>query len=396
MTAMTLAQRILGETKQYRSQRVIVGEVEGDVSGASVKATGGSIFSTLADWMADVGRVDRQDAGGFWTDIGSTAVEVHRLRDRLFIGQHAGAEAKRTSAAFDWLTGNGSTGPNWMPRDSDLSVMSAVGGLAISGISRSSDTGGTASLSTWGVGGYGLADRAGSTARGVYAEAVLDGGAAVYALEAVTKNKGANTLSSPYSVLDGARGIMVVAGGDDSYGGAAANHSDTGLAFFKGSKSWNRGIVFNADALSDGGSSGVGVGVAMALGERQGLFWYESGGATAAASIYSQINAASHAVSIVFANDEILLRGESAAQIFRVSHQTNGVNYLQVKNAATGGAPSIGAGLSSDTNVDIAFTPKGTGVLRFGTHSALGAETVTGFITIKDAAGNSRKLAVVS
>lgn len=36
------------------------------------------------------------------------------------------------------------------------------------------------------------------------------------------------------------------------------------------------------------------------------------------------------------------------------------------------------------------------GTLNFGSHSAIGAETVTGFITIKDSAGTSRKLAVVS
>lgn len=36
------------------------------------------------------------------------------------------------------------------------------------------------------------------------------------------------------------------------------------------------------------------------------------------------------------------------------------------------------------------------GVVQFGTHSALAAETVTGYITIKDAAGNNRKVAVVS
>jgi hypothetical protein len=42
------------------------------------------------------------------------------------------------------------------------------------------------------------------------------------------------------------------------------------------------------------------------------------------------------------------------------------------------------------------LTPAGTGLLRFGTHSALGAETVTGFITIKDAGGTTRKVAVVS
>lgn len=36
------------------------------------------------------------------------------------------------------------------------------------------------------------------------------------------------------------------------------------------------------------------------------------------------------------------------------------------------------------------------GTVKFGTHSAVAAETVTGYITIKDSAGNSRKLAVLS
>jgi hypothetical protein len=36
------------------------------------------------------------------------------------------------------------------------------------------------------------------------------------------------------------------------------------------------------------------------------------------------------------------------------------------------------------------------GGMRFGTHSAIGAETVTGYITIKDSGGTSRKVAVVS
>lgn len=37
-----------------------------------------------------------------------------------------------------------------------------------------------------------------------------------------------------------------------------------------------------------------------------------------------------------------------------------------------------------------------SGDICFGTHGAIGAETVTGYITIKDSAGNTRKLAVVS
>ncbi len=48
---------------------------------------------------------------------------------------------------------------------------------------------------------------------------------------------------------------------------------------------------------------------------------------------------------------------------------------------------------------DSAVTIDDNGVLagfRFGTHSAIGLELVTGYITITDAAGNARKLAVVS
>lgn len=87
--------------------------------------------------------------------------------------------------------------------------------------------------------------------------------------------------------------------------------------------------------------------------------------------------------------------GSSSNRQFQIGHIASAVNYIQATGAATGAAPSFAVG-GSDTNIDLALTPKGTGVLRYGTHSALAAETVTGYITIKDAAGNSRKLAVVS
>lgn len=47
-------------------------------------------------------------------------------------------------------------------------------------------------------------------------------------------------------------------------------------------------------------------------------------------------------------------------------------------------------------NADLHLVANGTGKIRFGTHAAIGAETVTGFINIKDGLGNARKLAVVS
>jgi uncharacterized protein YvpB len=71
------------------------------------------------------------------------------------------------------------------------------------------------------------------------------------------------------------------------------------------------------------------------------------------------------------------------------------VNYVDIVNAATNNAVIVRA-LGSDTNIDLQILPKGSGKVKFGIHSVVVAETVTGYITINDAAGNPRKLAVVS
>ena len=61
-----------------------------------------------------------------------------------------------------------------------------------------------------------------------------------------------------------------------------------------------------------------------------------------------------------------------------------------VFNVAAAGAPDVGFSWTEAMKLDA------SGVINYGTHSAIGAETVTGYITIKDSGGTSRKLAVVS
>jgi hypothetical protein len=89
----------------------------------------------------------------------------------------------------------------------------------------------------------------------------------------------------------------------------------------------------------------------------------------------------------------VQLRTGTGGQIqFLASHTASAVNYLQ----ATGGATTAGVTLSaqgSDTNIDLALTPKGTGVLAFGTYTA-GIIAQAGYITIKDAGGTTRRLLV--
>ena len=83
---------------------------------------------------------------------------------------------------------------------------------------------------------------------------------------------------------------------------------------------------------------------------------------------------------------------------FRISTGTavNTGNLLQVQGSAAGSAPTLSAvsGTSgTDANIDINITPKGTGVLSFGTYTA-SVLTPTGYITIKDSGGTSRRLLV--
>jgi hypothetical protein len=84
--------------------------------------------------------------------------------------------------------------------------------------------------------------------------------------------------------------------------------------------------------------------------------------------------------------------GAPSAQII-----SNGsaVNFYQINPAATGVYPNLSSA-GSDANIDVGLTPKGSGLVRYGAHSAIAAETVTGYITIKDSGGTERKLAVVS
>ena len=73
-----------------------------------------------------------------------------------------------------------------------------------------------------------------------------------------------------------------------------------------------------------------------------------------------------------------------------------------VENAANRALLQYDSGLNEldlqalTENADIHIAPNGTGKVKFGTHVGLGGETVTGYINIKDSAGNARKLAVVS
>ena len=87
----------------------------------------------------------------------------------------------------------------------------------------------------------------------------------------------------------------------------------------------------------------------------------------------------------------IILRTGGGVQA-QVLYAASTVNYLGLTGAATTAAPELSA-QGSDTNINLKLTPKGTGVLQFGTYTAT-VLSPTGFITITDAGGTSRRLLV--
>jgi hypothetical protein len=79
---------------------------------------------------------------------------------------------------------------------------------------------------------------------------------------------------------------------------------------------------------------------------------------------------------------------------FGVTHTASAVNYVQISGGTTGNAAKLFVA-GSDTNIDLALTPKGTGVVQYGTRTANADAAITGYITIKDSGGTLRKLAII-
>lgn len=92
-------------------------------------------------------------------------------------------------------------------------------------------------------------------------------------------------------------------------------------------------------------------------------------------------------------------RNSTNAQTHRVyGTYMDASNYVRLAFNTTSTTLAIAAetaGTGAD-DIDITLTPAGTGRVKFGSHSAIGSETVTGYIEIKDSGGTTRKIAVLS
>jgi hypothetical protein len=102
------------------------------------------------------------------------------------------------------------------------------------------------------------------------------------------------------------------------------------------------------------------------------------------------------AIAIVYdTKGEIHSFRASNTENFRINVMPAAINYIIASPAASGGAVSMSIG-GSGVDVDFLIAAKGAGNVRFGTFTANADAPITGYVTIKDTAGNVRKLAVIA
>jgi hypothetical protein len=85
----------------------------------------------------------------------------------------------------------------------------------------------------------------------------------------------------------------------------------------------------------------------------------------------------------------------NGTEVVRATGVASGVNYINFTGSVASTSPSM-ASAGSDTNIDLTLTPKGTGNVRFGTHTGTADTAISGYIEIKDSGGTIRKLAVIT
>lgn len=330
--------------------------------------------------------------------VTSEGAKIERVADRLMVG----------AAAYEWSANSLVTdgGNSSISEASDGPAYLGINAQALAfhtnqygwvSLARGSELTGTGVISF----GSGIVnDKASGRSWGFIAEIQHETGAFVSnGFEVAAKNKSTDNFTyRPYQATFGVFGGRLVAGGDNAFGGDAANPSNSALIVIRNETSafgWNRGIVFRNDALegTDGSAGSTGTGIALNMARRHAIQW-DAPDNGIGAQIVSNVTVNTARVTQQFGDNLANFIGINGKQFFRASHTTDGVNYLQVSSAATGFDPTISA-LGDDTDIDLFFVPKGAGRVRYGTRTATSDVPVTGYIEILDSAGTVRRLAVV-
>jgi hypothetical protein len=346
-----------------------------------------SDYSTNADYMAAV------DALSTGKQYVSEGVKITRIPDRLFVGNAATSYAGGPSpdAGTSWL-GSASEGPHYLLSNATFIAMPETRRYGIIGAAKTDlPLGGGSAI---GMGSIIINDATGADAVpgwGYIVEAqheTVD--STTWGIEVAIKNaSGGVTTVNPFSTTGTNKtyGIQLSGGGDNAFGPAATNPCTAGVVF-----STNNGMGFNSGIVFFSGS--VPTNNAIELPYNYRMAWYDSMGGQSAI-ISSTNNTPSTQMRFNIGPNNFNFMNNAGKTVFYISTSATAVNRVQITAGDTGVHPQITVE-GDDANLDIRLIPKGTGAIRFGSWISNADTAITGYITIKDSVGTTRKLATIA
>jgi hypothetical protein len=333
----------------------------------------------------------------YWNDVDTCTTENVRARERTLLGNAVLATDNRTGSAVWNSTWWGSLpslqqGTSYLVRDSQLAVMTDRGGAAIAGMALSSqgDVLGASKPAPIGVSGYcnNNTTVANSNCWAGYFESIYapNGVASLsFGLEIDVRNTtSTNTIGNAYSVGQGDIGLWMGAGAGEGSGTGAPNPSVAAMVTTPNTQTFNTGIIFKDGSLTKDGSSNS---VALSMGQGATLQWLVSSGVIGA-NIRSTVSTSGDDMSMVFANNQVLLQSTSGAALLNINEAqsstlptiafaTCGTNCGFFAPAANELELSINAGRIFDYNIT------NGGIFSFGVGVAMGSQSITQINTLQ-------------
>lgn len=335
----------------------------------------------VSAWLPDPSQTWAQltDSGQFslWRGRSTSSIptgsNIWRFSDRAFFGYAASAFAGDQHVTSDggnsWC-GNTSV-PSYVAKNAGVLFMSGLGDTTVPArnqpygfvsCTRSSDLGGAGPIS---FASATVADAAGITCWGGIQELQRESGAGnLYGWEIAAKNKGQGTnVATPNTLAaggpSGVYGIWLHAAGHEDFGGVPVPCT-AGIAFVSSTGptitgSWNSGIVFASDAITNG--EAVAMSSQPTFGASHRVNWYNQAGNIVFAVTSSATDADPWTLDRINTGLQI---SQSSVTVALFQTVASGVNYLGVTPGPTTAGPLLSA-LGTDTNISGRLRGKGTG-----------------------------------
>jgi len=355
------------------ASRVLVKNQAGSIgNGIYLSDTG--TWTRAADWDgpydAANGTLVHVNGGtansGFWYAVGT---------DPIVVGTSAvtWASSNITELNLDdatWLAVTPQPNVPWLSNGARTGAYSTTGGISVSGVARSSDSGASPTGAAIGVAGFAYNDNTSTpkAAWGGYLESKrVNGSGFAVGLEIDATNLGVFLAAGPYTNISGSAqmsiGAWIVSGGDPVTNPVTAD-ATAGVAIASNGARWGTGLLFKSDSLRDQSSTfgTYATQVAIAMARDQGLHWVNPDG-NRAAHISSLCGAGQKSLGLAFVSTSARFVDDQdivQAQIYKTASANS---YLSLTGNAAA-SPELVASSDAVADVDITLTAKGSGKVR--------------------------------